>query len=349
MAGLRAGLAGERSGLFREVVRLAGELAPEWMVLENVHGLFSSYGPISAAPESLGDDPWEVAEDSDFEAVITALTDLGRGVAWRVFDARYFGVAQRRRRVLIVSHRDSVRRAAEVLFEPESCERYPASRQEAGPGVASTLSKGSARSGGVSQPGRRREDDENLVGYALRKDAGGTGQGHNTNYVAHPLLSKGNDSHGHRGGHRTEPGEHLVALPLRSSFPDSDSEHDTYVTHSLRAEGCDASEDGTGRGTPLIAWDRAQITSAANRVNPQPGEPCPPLNESAGVMYGVRRLMPVECELLMAFPPGWTCLKDHPQQCDCPDTPRYQALGNAIVVNVAEWVLRRIAEAHHQR
>lgn len=53
-------------------------------------------------------------------------------------------------------------------------------------------------------------------------------------------------------------------------------------------------------------------------------------------------MMPVEAERLQGFPDGWTCLGDHPQQCDCPDSPRYRALGNAVCVNVAEWILRRL-------
>lgn len=59
---------------------------------------------------------------------------------------------------------------------------------------------------------------------------------------------------------------------------------------------------------------------------------------------GVRRLTLVECERLQSFPDGWTCLCDR-TPCECPDSPRYRALGNAVTVNVAEWIGRRIAGA----
>jgi len=84
VAGKRAGLAGQRSGLYWEIVRLVDELSPKYLVLENVPGLLSSNG------------------GRDMGVVVGALTDRGYGVSWRVLDAQYFGVAQRRRRVFIV-------------------------------------------------------------------------------------------------------------------------------------------------------------------------------------------------------------------------------------------------------
>ena len=71
----------------------------------------------------------------------------------------------------------------------------------------------------------------------------------------------------------------------------------------------------------------------------------------------VRRLTPLECERLQAFPDGWTCLCQpleayaaDPEQaawdCKCPDGPRYRALGNAVTVSVIEWIGRRLREAH---
>ena len=72
----------------------------------------------------------------------------------------------------------------------------------------------------------------------------------------------------------------MVAMALNAKTR-IDGESETFVTHSLRAEGHDASEDGTGRGTPLIAFDTTQITSKANRNNPKPGDPCHPLAAGA--------------------------------------------------------------------
>jgi DNA (cytosine-5)-methyltransferase 1 len=99
--GKRAGLGGERTGLFFEVIRIAQELKPRWLVLENVPGLLSS------------------SAGRDFAIVLSSLAALGYFVAYRILDSQFFGVAQRRRRVFIVG---SLRRggAAEVLFEPQS-------------------------------------------------------------------------------------------------------------------------------------------------------------------------------------------------------------------------------------
>jgi DNA (cytosine-5)-methyltransferase 1 len=97
--GKRKGLDGDRSGLFFEFYRLLKERKPKWIVLENVPGLLNSHG---------GD---------DFKILLSSLDELGYGVAWRIFDAKYFGTPQRRRRVFIVGSYGSIE-SARVLFEP---------------------------------------------------------------------------------------------------------------------------------------------------------------------------------------------------------------------------------------
>jgi DNA (cytosine-5)-methyltransferase 1 len=98
VAGKRAGLAGERSGLFWEIIRLIDDLRPKWVILENVPGLLSSNG------------------GRDMGTVIGTLAECGYGVAYRVLDAQYFGVPQRRRRVFIVGCLgDNGRAPAEIL------------------------------------------------------------------------------------------------------------------------------------------------------------------------------------------------------------------------------------------
>ena len=92
------------------------------------------------------------------------------------------------------------------------------------------------------------------------------------------------------------------------------------VAHSLRADGFDASEDGTGRGTPLV---------------PQ--------------AMTVRRLLPEECESLQGFSRGWTRIPWRGKPAEqCPDGPRYKALGNSMACNCMAWIGERIA-AHEQR
>ena len=96
--GKRKGLKGERSGLFYRFAELAGERNPQWIVLENVAGLLNSNN------------------GKDFGAILTTLDELGYGVSWRVFDAKFFGTPQRRRRVFIVGSLGGLG-SSRVLFD----------------------------------------------------------------------------------------------------------------------------------------------------------------------------------------------------------------------------------------
>ena len=96
--GKRKGLGGDRSGLFYKFAELISEKRPRWVIIENVPGLLNSHG------------------GKDFKVLLQTLDELGYGVSWRIFDAKYFGTPQRRRRVYIVaSYRTLL--SAEVLFE----------------------------------------------------------------------------------------------------------------------------------------------------------------------------------------------------------------------------------------
>lgn len=108
IAGSRTGLDGA-SGLMWEYVRAVREIMPAWVVWENVPGALSS-GP------SKGE------KGEDFGCLLRSLDDLGYGLAWRVCDAQFWGVAQRRRRVFLVGHLGD-QRAADVLFESD-CLRW---------------------------------------------------------------------------------------------------------------------------------------------------------------------------------------------------------------------------------
>jgi len=115
VAGKRRGLAGERSGLFFEVVRLLDETKAKWFILENVPGLLSSNG------------------GRDLGIVIGALAELGYGIAYRILDAQYFGVPQRRRRIFIVGCLgDDGRTSAEILAIAEGRRGYLAESQSKG-------------------------------------------------------------------------------------------------------------------------------------------------------------------------------------------------------------------------
>ena len=281
VAGKRGGLKAPRSGLFFEFARLASELRPRWLLIENVPGLYSS---------NLGD---------DFGRLLAELDERGFDAEWATLDSRWFGVPQRRRRVFIVGH---LRAAGECpfpfLLESEGGQGDSPAGREAGAGVAAGLTSGS-HGPGVNAPGRRKGDDENLI-------------------VGHALKAKANLDH-------REDSDNLVVGPLRTNpYNNSDPtmERQMLVTHALSAEGADASEDGTGQGTPLVT------------ISP----------------WSVRRLTPTECERLQGFPDGWTCFCGcdpySTLMCKCPDSPRYRSLGNAVTVSVIVWIGERLMEVH---
>lgn len=104
IAGDRSGLDGT-SGIIREYFRLLSEIRPTWFVWENVPGCLSSHG------------------GNDFKDILWAWNHCGYHVSWRILDAQFFGVAQRRRRVFAIGHIRDWKRPVKVLFEPESVSR----------------------------------------------------------------------------------------------------------------------------------------------------------------------------------------------------------------------------------
>jgi DNA (cytosine-5)-methyltransferase 1 len=339
VAGRRKGLGGSRSGLFWDIVRLADALHPRWLLLENVPGLLSAVCPC-VGDESCQDaghdwpcgewrkergvkqffpnEPHNVAggacvggclrvHGGAMGAVLGALGELGYGFAYRVLDAEFFGVPQRRDRVFIVGRLGDARGPVEVLLEPESSGRDHPTRSEARARVAATLTAGTSRPG-VSAPGRRQEDDTNLVVAALTANGVGTcgaddnqaRAGHVV--VAQPVSAAGNSIAATLTACGGPEGGRVDKIPAVCITGDT--------AHTLTAEGHDASEDGTGRGTPVIATAPA-----------------------------VRRLTPMECERLQGFPDGHTLTSNGKPQAD---SARYRQMGNAVAVPVVEWIARRM-------
>lgn len=366
VAGKRAGLAGERSGLWSEFHRIIAEFTPRFCVIENVPGLFSSHG------------------GGDFLTIIRGLAQLGYCVGWAVLDSQYRGVAQRRDRVFIVGSLGNGS-CAEILFEPESLRGDSAPSRETGKEVAGTI-------GGSSQSGGFRTTDLDNCGC----------------YIANDFANM-----------TFEPAEY--ARPLSTSADRTRAA--PIVTHSLSAEGADASEDGTGRGTPIVVTpileagartgkstdDRTCGIGIGNEGDPmftlqsgkqhaiafaenQRGEIrtsdiSPQLSCSGGkpgsgysavaftersraegrtlesqeeVAYAltnpgsggrthsrqiaqgmsVRRLTPRECERLQGFPDDWTRWDAEGKEIS--DSARYRMLGNAVTVTVTEWLGQQI-------
>jgi DNA (cytosine-5)-methyltransferase 1 len=125
VAGLRKGLDDPRGNLALTFIAMVDHYRPEWVIWENVPGVLSSSG------------------GRDFGSFLGALGQLGYGFAYRVLDAQYFGVPQRRRRVFVIAHSSGdSRRAAEVLFESESLRGDSTKGRKTGQGTAQCLTTG---------------------------------------------------------------------------------------------------------------------------------------------------------------------------------------------------------------
>jgi len=199
------------------------------------------------------------------------------------------------------------------------------------------------------------------VAYALRADPGGVGQGHNTNYV--PMDPEVYQQHGtnvgpmgtlRQGNGTVTGGVPFLAATVTAKWAKgtggpSGDEAQNLVTHALTSEGHDASEDGTGRGTPLVPM----AFGHTNGLDPQASESVTPTlrsgrtsaaGQAAMVESAVRRLTPVECERLQGYPDGWTATSNGKPQSD---SARYRQLGNSIAVPVFAWVARRQYAVDH--
>lgn len=281
VAGLRAGMDDPRGNLALTFLSLCDRLRPEWIIWENVPGVLSSNG------------------GRDLGAFLGALGKLGYGTAYRILDAQYFGVAQRRRRIFVVANATDWRRAAAVLFEPESLRGDSAPRREAREGIAGTIDASAARSRGAGiNPGQ--------LAHALTAHPSRIDGESETFVVANTLLGKENSSHA--------------------------ADMDTYVAHALRADGFDASEDGTGRGT------RAQA------VTTQSGAPSARGGDVIVEEWAVRRLTPRECERLQGATDDHTLVTYRGKPMA--DGQRYKMIGNSFAVNCVRWIGQRISQTH---
>jgi DNA (cytosine-5)-methyltransferase 1 len=273
VAGKRLGLDDPRGNMALVGLRVVGRVRPRWVVWENVPGVLSS------------------DEGRDFGTFLGLLGELGYGFAYRVLDAQHFGVPQRRRRVFVIGHLGDWRPAAAVLFESESLRGDTAPRRETGERVTPILEAGARtgvstsdpRAGiGIGQPGDPmftvQRGKQHAVAFSCKDygaDSGeiaptlramefgetwanGGGQvavafGGNRQSgpldVATAVRAKGGSGH---GDFESETFVASIAPPVTGNqYGDHESREGLLVTHSLRADGFDASEDGTGRGTPL--------------------------------------------------------------------------------------------------
>ena len=304
LAGRRAGLAGNRSGLFWSIARIIAATAPRWFVLENVPGLLSSN------------------QGRDMGTLIRHMGECGYGLAWRVLDLQWFRIPQRRRRVFIVGCLGaSASRSAEILFEPHIVPRRASPREETKTKSSRALvdrNEGRGIANALTCHHGRYDASDNLICHTLNAAHSVTedGRGRGLPIVAQTLMGEGSDAPSDgRGG-----GTPLIPVDL------------TQLTHP------------ENRSRPLPGDPCHTLANSSHPPvifqgpRPQkwgPGKP------SSG--WAVRKLMPIECERLQGFPDNWTKWgpgKTRPIS----DSARYRMIGNAVAVPHAAWIGRRIAE-----
>jgi DNA (cytosine-5)-methyltransferase 1 len=408
VAGMREGLADPRGALTIKYVELLDAIDhvrtkrgdPEATCLwENVPGVLSDKG--NAFGCFLGA---LVGESEELQPPRGKWKDAGcvygpgRTVAWRVLDAQYFGLAQRRRRVFVVASARTGFDPLEVLFEREGVRRDTPPRRGQRQDVACTLDARTdgggfpgtdgatgghvvappawprvfggnntsgpidvapARNACASASGRMDFESEAFVVHGTQDPDVRFEQAHalgRNNGQENALFAFSCKDHGADAGDLAPT---LRAMGHGSSHPNAGGQVAACITgeitHTLKAEGFDASEDGTGRGQPIVTH---AIQAGALRENPASGpdgvgvqaDHAYTLEARAEVQAvqsnaQVRRLTPRECERLQGFPDDHTLIPYRGRVAGlCPDGPRYKAIGNSKAVPVVRWIGRRIAQ-----
>ena len=266
VAGLRKGLDDPRGNLMLTYLAIAAQYRAQWLVWENVPGVLSSNS------------------GRDFGTFLGALGQLGYGFAYRVLDAQYFGVAQRRRRVFVVGCLGSWQRATAVLFERESLSGHPAPC---------------------------RKEKQETAGYTA-SSFGGYHQGVGTVRAAGGDLGGGSET--------------LVAKCLTSRVGSAyDAQTEQFIF--AKATGETTLSDVTMSITASYGQGGVDLASKPMALK----------------QNKVRRLTPVECERLQGFPDNYTKIPYRKKDAeDCPDSPRYKAMGNSMAVPVMHWIGKRI-------
>ena len=314
VAGLRKGLDDPRGNLMLTYLAIADKYRPRWLVWENVPGVLSSNG------------------GQDFGVFLGALGELGYGFAYRVLDAQYFGVAQRRRRVFVVGYLGDWRPAAAVLFERHSLSGNPAPSREKREDPAKCLTRGAGQ--------RYDFETEDLIpSYGIpgnwigRKPENGGNATEPMHDIA-PCLTKA-DQHG-------------VAAPIAFSGQMSNPQTDVDMTQTLQAKNpmavmqLTAYNIAPGKGA---LKDDIHVTDADATKTLDASGSNPAMHQGGAAILqhmAVRRLTPKECERLQGFPDNYTDIQ--PKGKPTPDGPRYKALGNSMAVPVMAWIGQRIQE-----
>ncbi|WP_414651035.1 phage N-6-adenine-methyltransferase [Enterobacter hormaechei] len=395
IAGLREGLSDDRGQLTLSYVELANAIdakrrergEPESIIVwENVPGVLSSkdnaFGCFLAGL---------AGESSELQPAGGKWTHAGcvsgpeRFIAWRVLDAQFFGVAQRRRRVFIVASARKGFDPAAVLFELDCVRRDSAPSRGAGKATAGTAGscvKVGSHWDNPANPHPTLNQSHNIGGIGQSNQElfsqRGSGITIATSETVGCMSSSGDTKNKHGFGWGQQDWQSGYCQPVITQSVNGD------IAHTLKAEGFDGSEDGTGRGTPIIAMahgqggaeiktDNSAPTLTCNHEAPIaaygiPGNwighapengvnatepmhdvaPCLTVADRHGVAMSmsVRRLTPIECERLQGFPDNHTLISWRGKDAaECPDGPRYKAIGNSMAVPVMRWIGERIVAA----
>lgn len=400
IAGLREGLSDDRGQLTLSYVELANAIdakrrergEPEAIIVwENVPGVLSSkdnaFGCFLAGL---------AGESSELQPAGGKWTHAGcvsgpeRVIAWRVLDAQFFGVAQRRRRVFVVASARKGFDPAAVLFELDSVRRDSAPRRETQKAVAALTARGvgtcgaddnQAQAGHLIAQCANGDVSHTLKGEGFDGSEDGTGRGvpvvafggGNTSGnidIAACLTAKGqridfevetfavhgtqdpdtNREFAHTLGRNNGQENACIAFSYKDNGADATSD----LSPTIRAGNHDKSHANSGQ-PPAIAYAfkagqgaKAGGIGYAEEQSPTLTSASSGTNLAPAVMHGVavRRLTPIECERLQGFPDNHTLISWRGKDADeCPDGPRYKAIGNSMAVPVMRWIGERIAAA----
>ncbi|WEJ62186.1 DNA cytosine methyltransferase [Thiomicrorhabdus lithotrophica] len=303
IAGMRKGMDDPRGNLTLTYLATIERYKPRWFVWENVPGVLSSN------------------EGRDFGSFLAGIQKLGYGFAYRVLDAQYFGVPQRRRRVFVVGHITDYRRAAAVLFDSKSLSgNHKKSRGQRPKDTSQLANCLTASSGNRQDPST---ETYVIAGNTIDREPehGGNGLGIDNSSITPTLTA--NDKHAICAN--TSPT--LTCEPPFSRTGSSNVETEAIVAFKVRG-GC----EGGGKG--YLGDNKTAFTLSTHQ------------DQHLYDNYATRRLTPIECERLQGFPDNYTQItwNNKPAQ-ECPDGLRYKVIGNSMAVPVMKWIGERIKMA----
>ena len=340
LAGLRQGLEDPRGQLMLVYLGILAKFRPRYAIWENVPGVLSSN------------------KGRDFGSFLGGLAELGYGFCYRVLDARYHGVPQRRRRVFVVASLGDWQPAAQVLLESEGVRRNPAPRRKTRSETAETLT---ASTGGADE---NDAEQGRLIVHTTGAGWWQTGAG--------TLRAREQESHEHLvveqlafGGNNTSGPIEASTAMLAHSTVRCDFESETFIMRRV-SYGLHLTQDPieVHEGTPCLSGGNASGCSSMGVVaftckdyGADVGEVSPTLRAmghtgshpngggqvAIATSMAVRRLTPRETERLQGFPDDHTLIPWRGKAAaECPDGPRYKAVGNSMAVPVMNWIGRRI-------